>query len=222
MLSLVSMKRIWVLVRTEARIEFRERTALAGILLYVLSAAFIVFSIWRTLPPKEWGLAFWVIFLFSAMMASLRTFGAESEARYYYFYTLVHPAELFLAKATFNFVLLLSLFLVQWTVLSVMAGDPVLRKNWFFVVGLVAAGGFSVLLTFISSIAIKAPQRPALTGVLSLPLMIPMLMNLLRLTAYATGTTPDDNPWNELMLVSSVLALASAMGLWLFPYLWRS
>jgi heme exporter protein B len=216
------MNRIMALVRTEARIEFRERTALSGILLYVLSASFIVFSIWRTLPPKEWGLAFWVIFLFSALMASLRTFAKESEARYFYYYTLYHPLELFAAKAIFNFLLLTGLFAVLWMVLGVMAGDHVVRKGWFAIVGLLAAGGLSILLTFISSIAIKTQQSASLTGVLALPLMIPMLINLLRLTAYAIGTTPDDNPWNELSLLGSVLALVTAMGLWLFPYLWRS
>lgn len=216
------MKRIWTLVRTEGMIEFRERTALSGIVLYVLSASFIVFSIWRTLPAKEWGLAFWVIFLFSGLMAVLRTFGKESEARYFYFYTLYHPLELFLAKAIFNTLLLISLFALLWLVLAVMAGDHVIRKGWFLTTGLIASGGLSVLLTFISSIAIRTQQHASLTGVLALPLMIPMLINLLRLTAYATGTTPDDNPWNELMLLGSVLALVSAMGLWLFPYLWRS
>lgn len=220
--SSAAMNRVWTLVRTEARIEFRERSALSGILLYVLSASFIVFSIWRSLPPKEWGLAFWVIFLFSALMASLRTFGKESEARYFYFYTLYHPVELFVAKALFNLLLLLSLFGVLWLVLAVMAGDPVIRKGWFVVIGLCASGGLAVLLTFISSIAIKTQQNASLTGVLALPLMIPLLINLLRLTAYATGTTPDDNPWNELTLLCSVLALLTAMGLWLFPYLWRS
>lgn len=203
-------------------IEFRERTALNAILLYVLAASFIVFSIWRSLPPKEWGLAFWTIFLFAALTASLRTFARESEARYFYFYTLYHPLELFVAKALFNLLLLLGLYLVLWAVLTVMAGDPILRKGWFVVVGLCGSGGLAVLLTFISSIAIKTQQHASLTGVLALPLMIPMLVNLLRLTAFATGITPDSNPWNELTLVGSVLALSTAMGLWLFPYLWRS
>ena len=78
--SLPTMNRILTLVTTEARIELRERYALSGILLYVLSASFIVFSIWRQLPPKEWGLTFWIIFLFSALMAVLKSFGGECES----------------------------------------------------------------------------------------------------------------------------------------------
>ena len=105
------MNRILNLVATEARIELRERSALSGIVLYVLSSAFIVFSIWKQLPPKEWGLTFWVIFLFCSLMAVLKTFGRESEGRYFYYYTLYHPLELFAAKVIYNLLLLVFIFL---------------------------------------------------------------------------------------------------------------
>lgn len=216
------MKHIRNLIVTEARIELRERYALSGIVLYVLSATFIVFSIWRQLPAKEWGLTFWVIFLFCSLMAVLKTFGKESEGRYFYFYTLYHPLELFLAKVVYNLGLLLFIFLTLWLVLYVMAGDHVVRKGWFLVTGLVASVGLSFLLTLISSIAIKTQQNASMTAIMALPLMIPLLLNLLRLTAYALGTTPDENPWNEMTLLISIISLVMAMSLWLFPYLWRS
>ncbi len=216
------MNRIWTLVSTEARIELRERYALSGILLYVLSASFIVFSIWRQLPPKEWGLTFWVIFLFCSLMAVLKTFGKESEGRYFYYYTLYHPLELFIAKALYNMVLLLFIFLMLWFVLSIMAGNQIIRVDWFMITGLMACTGLSFLLTLITSIAIKTQQNASLTSVMALPLMIPLLINLLRLTAYSLGTTPDDNPWNEFMMLSGIISLVVGLSMWLFPYLWRS
>lgn len=216
------MNRILNLVATEARIELRERSALSGIVLYVLSSAFIVFSIWKQLPPKEWGLTFWVIFLFCSLMAVLKTFGRESEGRYFYYYTLYHPLELFAAKVIYNLLLLIFIFMILWFVLFVMAGNPILRIGWFFVTGLMSAIGLSFLLTLITSIAIKTQQNASLTAVMALPLMIPLLINILRLTAYASGTTPDENPWNEMMLLSSIISLVIGMSLWLFPYLWRS
>lgn len=216
------MQRILNLIVTEARIELRERYALSGIVLYVLSAAFIVFSIWRQLPAKEWGLTFWVIFLFCSLMAVLKTFGKESEGRYFYYYTLYHPLELFIAKVIYNMGLLIFIFLTLWFVLQVMAGDHIARKGWFIVTGLISSLGLSFLLTFISSIAIKTQQNASLTAIMALPLMIPLLLNLLRLTAYSLGTTPDENPWNEVTLLASIISLVMAMSLWLFPYLWRS
>ncbi len=216
------MGRIWNLVATEARIELRERFALAGLLLYVLSSSFIVFSIWKQLPPREWGLTFWVIFLFCSLMAVLKTFGRESEGRYYYYYTLYHPLELFTAKVLYNAALLIFIFLSLWFVLFVMAGGHMVRGGWFLATGLIACIGLSVLLTLISSIAIKTQQNASITAILALPLMIPILINLLRLTAYALGTTPDENPWNEVTLLASIISLVTGMALWLFPYLWRS
>lgn len=216
------MRRFWNLIITEARVELRERFVLAGILLYVLSASFIVFSIWRQLPAREWGLTFWVIFLFCALMAVLKTFGRESEGRYFYYYTLYHPLELFAAKAFYNLILLLFIFLSLWFVLFIMAGDHFERHGWFLITGLLACLGMSVQLTFISSIAIKTQQNASLTAILALPLMIPILINILKLTSYSLGATPDENPWNEVTLLGSIISLMAGMALWLFPYLWRS
>lgn len=216
------MNRILTLVAIEARIELRERYALSGIILYVLSSSFIVFSIWKELPPKEWGLSFWVIFLFCSLMAVLKSFSRESEGRYFYYYVLYHPLELFIAKVIYNLMLLLFVFIVLWSVLGIMAGDHIIRKGWFLATGVMASVGISFLLTLITSIAIKTQQNASLTAVMGLPLMIPMLINILRLTAYASGTTPDDNPWNEITLLSSIIALVTGLSLWLFPYLWRS
>lgn len=216
------MNRIWTLIATEARIELRERYALSGIVLYVLSAAFIVFSIWKELPPKEWGLTFWVIFLFCSLMAVLKTFGRESEGRYYYFYTLYHPLELFIAKAIYNLGLLFFIFLVLWGTLTLMAGNQIIRMTWFVITGGLASLGLAFLLTLITSIAIKTQQSASLTSILALPLMIPLLINMLRLTAYASGITPDDNPWNELSMLTGIISMVVGLSLWLFPYLWRS
>jgi heme exporter protein B len=155
-------------------------------------------------------------------MAVLKTFGKESEGRYFYYYTLYHPLELFTAKVVYNFLLLIFIFLVLWFVLYIMAGNHFTRVGWFLATGLMASLGLSFLLTFISSIAIKTSQNASLTSVMALPLMIPLLINILRLTAYALGTTPDENPWNEMMLLTSIISLMMGMSLWLFPYLWRS
>lgn len=221
-LSLRPMRKIWTLVSTEARIELRERYALSGILLYVLASTFIVFSIWKQLPAREWGLTFWVIFLFSALTAVLKTFGRESESRYYYYYSLYHPIDLFLAKAIYNFLLLAIIFFILWIILVVMAGNPITRSLWFAGTGLLGCTGLAMLLTLISSIAIKTQQHASMTAIMALPLLIPFLITLLRLTAYASAITPDENPWNELSLLTSITLLVSSMALWLFPYLWRS
>lgn len=202
--------------------ELRERSALSSILLYVLSASFIVFTIWKSLPAKEWGLTFWVIYLFASLMAVLRTFGKESADRYFYFYSLYHPNQLFVGKALFNTLLLLILFFLLWGVLGLMAGNPVQRHAWFIICGFIASAGFSFLLTFISSISIRTRNHATLSSVLALPLLLPLLINLLRLSAYAIGETTDENPWNEMVLIGSVLSLVLAMSLWLFPYLWRT
>src|SRR5688572_33505920 len=162
------MKRIWDLLVTELRIELRERFVLAGIILYVLSSSFIVFSIWRQLPAREWGLTFWIIFLFSSLMAVLKTFGRESEGRYFYYYTLYHPLELFMAKVIYNLLLLVFIFVVLWSVMGIMAGDHMIRKGWFLTTGLLASIGISFLLTLITFIAIKTQQNASLTVVMEI------------------------------------------------------
>ena len=55
------------LLRKEFVIEFRQRYAISGIVLYVISMVFVVYASSIKVGPKEWNVFFWLIVLFAEM-----------------------------------------------------------------------------------------------------------------------------------------------------------
>ncbi|MEO0876522.1 MAG: ABC transporter permease, partial [Bacteroidota bacterium] len=66
--------RDWVL-------EWRTRYALSGILLYVFATIVLVYSALLDIQPQVWNALFWIIILFAAVSAIVKSFVQESQQR---------------------------------------------------------------------------------------------------------------------------------------------
>ena len=55
-------------------LEWRTRYALSGIVLYVLATIVLVYSALIDIQPKIWNAIFWVIILFAAISAIVKSF----------------------------------------------------------------------------------------------------------------------------------------------------
>lgn len=219
---MISIKEIGSLIRKEFLIEFREKYALGGILLYVATSVFIVMVAFGELEPQYWNLIFWILFLFASINAVLKSFVRESEQRYLYYYTLTHPVNLLFAKVLYNAFLLFLIGCLLMFALSVIAGNPIIAFDIFFLAILMGSTSLSLTFTFISSIAIKADNSATLLAILGFPLTIPIFINLIDLSGIALGLTLDENILDEVTILASIELLLCGAGMLLFPYLWRS
>ena len=95
-------KEIWNLLRKDLMLELRMGYALSGILLYVFSTVFIVFASFIQLPNTVWNILFWVVLLFASVNAIVKSFVQESGNRQLYYYSLVNPVSVLLAKMAYN------------------------------------------------------------------------------------------------------------------------
>jgi heme exporter protein B len=219
---MISIKEIGSLIRKEFLIEFREKYALGGILLYVATSVFIVMVAFGELEPEYWNLIFWILFLFASINAVLKSFVRESEQRYLYYYTLTHPVNLLFAKVLYNAFLLCLIGCLLMFALSIIAGNPIISFDIFFLAILMGSISLSLTFTFISSIAIKADNSATLLAILGFPLTIPIFINLIDLSGIALGLTLDENILDEVTILASIELLLCGAGMLLFPYLWRS
>jgi heme exporter protein B len=219
---MISIKEIGSLIRKEFLIEFREKYALGGILLYVATSVFIVMIAFGELEPEYWNLIFWILFLFASINAVLKSFVRESEQRYLYYYTLTHPVNLLFAKVLYNAFLLCLIGCLLMFALSIIAGNPIISFDIFFLAILMGSISLSLTFTFISSIAIKADNSATLLAILGFPLTIPIFINLIDLSGIALGLTLDENILDEVTILASIELLLCGAGMLLFPYLWRS
>jgi heme exporter protein B len=213
---------ILLLIKKDLEVEFRLKYAMSSLIVYVLATVFIVYISFVEISPASWNVVYWIIFLFAATQAVMKSFIQEQNARYFYYYSLAYPILILLAKIVFNVAVLLILGLLIFFALSLVGGYPVVNYWQFFMTIFIGSVAFSVCFTFISAISIKANNSATLMAILSFPVIIPILLNLIRLTSDAMGLIQDANIYNEITLLCSIIFLMIGLGLLLFPYIWRS
>lgn len=210
------------LLLKEIRLEFRQKYAISGVLLYVLSTVFVVYvTLGQEVRGAVWASLYWIIVLFASVNAVAKSFMQEPPRRQLYYYHLVGPMAVILSKMIYNVLLLVVISLLAYGALSMVIGNPVRDVVLFYQILLLGAIGFSIAFTFLSSIAAKANQSATLMAILSFPVIIPIIMTLMRLTKIALGLMTDTAYYQDMLILLCIDVILAALALILFPYLWR-
>lgn len=219
-------KEITLLLRKEVVLEWRQRYALNGILLYVVSAVFVCylsFNLQRgLLNVVTWNALFWIIMLFAAVNAVAKSFIQERAGRAIYYYTVASPQGIILAKIMYNTLLLLLLAVICLLVYVLVMGNPIQDEGLFAVNLLLGASGFSVTLTMVSSIAAKANNHSSLMAILGFPVIIPMLLMVIKVSKNALDGLDPRVSYDEITILVAINVIVMALSYILFPYLWRT
>lgn len=215
------VKETGFLLRKELLLELRMKYAISGILLYVLSTIFIVSISFRKVEPDTWNALFWIIILFASVNAVVKSFVQENSSRELYYYSLANPIAVILSKIVYNIGLLLVLSLLSWLAFSYVGGNPVQNSLRFFVTLFLGSVGFSITFTFISAISAKADNSATLMAVLSFPLIIPILLTLIKMSASALSLAPEAGIQRDITILVAIDLLLLAMAFVLYPFLWR-
>ena len=215
------VQEIYHLIAKEFRLEMRRKYALGGILLYVISSVYIVYAGFFQIPKQSWNAIFWVLLLFASINAVAKSFVQENQGSQLYLYQLARPAAVLIAKMIYNTGLLLLIGLLTYIVLATFAGNPVRDFKLFFSILCLAALGLSIAFTFTAAIAAKSDSGAGLLAILSFPIVIPILMSLVKLSASALGLITDTSYFTDIFNLLAIDALLLALTFFLFPYLWR-
>ena len=172
--------------------------------------------------PVMWSVLFWLIILFSSVNAIANSFFREPEGRFFYYYWLVSPQALILAKLLYNFVFTLLLSFLTFIIFSAMLNAPVTNYPVFLLTVILGGTGYSFLFTTMSAIASRAGNNATLLAVLGFPLVIPLIIFLTKLsTASIAGGGFTDETVKNLLLLLAFNLVQAALALVLFPYIWR-
>ena len=202
-------------------LEFRQRYAISGIVLYVFSMIFVVYVASIKVQPQVWNILFWLIVLFASINAVVKSFVQESGARQLYYYQIADPAMLLLAKIIYNTLLLLVLSGLAFATYSVVAGNPVKDPGLFALVLLLGSLGFSISFTFIASISAKANNSATLMAILSFPVILPILLTLMRLSAIALRLMQDTSYQRDIINLLAIDFILITLSFVLFPFIWK-
>ena len=214
-------KQINYLIAKEIKLELRNKYALGGILLYVISTIFVSYLCFKQIvTPATWNALFWIILLFASLNAVAKSFITETKGKLLYIYSLVSPQAVIISKIIYNSLLLLVLSGLCLVVYCLFIGNKIQDMPLFLLTLTMGSFGFSSLLTMVSAIASKSGNSFTLMAILSFPIILPLLMVLIKLSKNALdGLEKWDVQYLLILLCINMIIIA--LSYLLFRYLWR-
>ena len=220
------MKEIKALITKDIQLEWRQRYALNGMLLYVVSTVFICFLSFRIkgndIDPITWNTLFWIILLFTSVNAIAKSFTQERAGRQLYYYMIASPEGIIISKMLYNSVLMTGLSLLAFGFYAFVMGNPVGDQSLYLLSVVLGSLGFAGTLTMVAAIASKAENPSMLMSVLSFPLIIPMLLMVMKMAKNALDGLDRASSSDEILTLVSLNAIVWVVSVILFPYLWKS
>lgn len=215
------LSEIWFLLRKDITLELRQKYAISGILLYVLSTVFVVYLVFVQLNPRVWNAMFWIIILFASVNAVTKSFMQESGYRALYYYSIANPIAVIISKIIYNVLLLSFLTLLTFGFLSLVTENPVKDMQLFLTTMFLGSVGLAITLTFISSIAVKANNSATLMAILSFPIVIPILITLIKLSAVSLRLIRDTSYGQDILSLLAIDLILVSVAFILFPFVWK-
>ncbi len=211
------------LLKKEFLLEFRQKSALGGVLVYVAGTIFVSALCFKgRLDKPSWNALFWIITLFTSVTISGRSFLRESGGQALFSYLHYRPGSFVLAKCLYNMAFMLLLGLVTFFFYGFFIRNEVENLGLFLLILLLASTGLAAVLTLMSAIASKAGGNFALMSILSLPVLMPLILVVIRLSKQAVDGIEWAGVSMSLVATLAALNILSVTLAWLlFPYLWK-
>ncbi|MEM7658496.1 MAG: heme exporter protein CcmB [Bacteroidota bacterium] len=215
-------KELRALLYKELLLEWKQKYALNGLVLYVLSMVVVVsLALVGKLNLATWNILYWIMILFIAINAVAKSFMAEKIGHLRYLYPLARPASIILAKLMYNTLLLI--LVAGLSLLAFAFLNTVELKHPLELGGILLAGctALSANLTLVTAIAAQAENRTTLLAVLGFPLVVPTLLVMIRLSQVALEGLDGSLQWGRLSVVLAMAGVLTVLSVILFPFIWR-
>jgi len=217
----MNIKHFVVLLKKEFDIEFRQKTALNGILLFVLSTVFVSYlAFQKIIQPTVWNALFWIILLFGSIITTSKSFLSEQKGRMLYNYWLYNPRQVIMSKIIYNSFLLIVVSFLTLFLFTIFIGNVVEDLSTFSLILVLSSFGFSSILTLMSGISVKAGGSFTLTAILSFPLTFPLLLVVIKVSKFAIDGLAFSVSIQYLLVLLLINIIVATLSYLLFPYLW--
>jgi len=218
--------KILSLLQLELLREWRNKYALAGLLVYELSCILVVkfmvqYSGSKNISAEGTVALFWLILLFSAVNAIANSLHQEPEGRKYYYMWLTSPANVISAKLIYNFLLSIFLTLVAFATFSLLVGFQISDYLLFIATAIAGSCGYAFVFTTVGAVASGSKNNASLLAILGMPLVIPLLIFISKLSVASMEAGFNDEAIKNLFLLITFDVIIAALAFVLFPYLWR-
>lgn len=217
------MNQIISLLTKDFTLEFRQRSTLNGILLYLLATVFVIYLVFSHIDELNlWIALYWMVLIFATINASFNSFKKESGRGYFYYYQLCSASSIILSKLIFNGVLLVVIALINYFLFTLLFENPIENLSLFFGVLVLGSLALSSTLTMVAAIASKTNNNSTLTAVLSFPILLPSILTAIKASVLCGLGFGWDECSPYILTLGLLNLMIIALSYVLFPYLWRS
>lgn len=204
--------------------ELRSRYAINTVLAFVgASLLLILFAMnAEQLAPTPKSALVWIVILFAALSSLSRSFVMETERRTYDLLRLHGKAsEIFVGKLCYNFLFTLSVNLATFILYIFLLGMPIADHTAFVLVLFLGTAGLSGVATMLGAIVSQADRKGAIFSVLSIPLLFPLILILVRTTKAALLEGFTENYLDDFWALVGYAGVTITAGILLFDYIWE-
>ncbi len=211
------------LIKKEFLLEFRQKSSIGAVLVYVVGTIFVSALCFKAkLDKPTWNALFWVITLFTSVTISGKSFLKETGGQALFNYLYYSPQQFIVSKILYNMVFMLCLSFVTFFFYGFFIKNEVENLTLFFIVLILASTGLAGVLSLMSAIAAKANGNFAIMSILSFPVLMPLILVVIRLSKQAVdGLEWAGVGFDFIAILVALNVLTIALSFILFPYLWR-
>lgn len=216
------LKEIFSLMHKEFLLEWRQKHALGGIVLYLVSTIFICYlSFAGIMPVASWNALFWIIIAFASLNLVLKSFSEENSGRKLYLYTLASPQAVIFSKILVNSLVMIVLGVMGFMLFNLFMGNLAASNGVYWIVLITGVVGFSSVLTMVSAIAGQVRNNFTLMAILGFPLILPLLLLLIRASLAALDGAAFAHISRDMIVILLLVMISLTLSYILFPYLWK-
>ncbi|MFN8260118.1 MAG: heme exporter protein CcmB [Chitinophagales bacterium] len=215
------LSNIFRLVKKEVQLEWRQKTALGTIFIYVLGTSFLIYLIFQgniTIPT--WIALFWIIALFTTVNAVSKSFIKDANEQFYYLRTIATPMEIIFSKIIYNALLISLLALVIYAVMIIFFNENIADRRLFLLTIMLGSVGFSNLFTLLSAITART-QNFVLLAILGFPIILPLLLLIVKMSELSNFAIQQKDIYMNLGAIGLLDVITLILSVVLFPYIWR-
>jgi heme exporter protein B len=211
------------LIKKELLLEFRQKSTIGGVIVYVIGTIFVSALCFKgKLDKPTWNALFWVITLFTSVTISGKSFLKETGGQALFNFLHYSPTQFIVAKILYNMVFMLALSFITFFFYAFFIKNEVENLGLFFIVLILASTGLAAILSLMSAIASKASGNFAIMSILSFPVLMPLILVVIRISKQAV----DGIEWaavgfSFIGILVALNVLTITLSFLLFPYLWR-
>jgi len=215
------LREVKALLYKEFLLEWKQKYAFNGLVLYVLSIVTVVALSFMDKGGKGWNAIYWVIMVFVAINAIAKSFIGERSGNLLYLYTVARPSAIMVSKIIYNSLLLIFVGFVALLFHALLGNTAVQNLSLFSLTLVLGSCALATNLTLVGAIASRAENKTTLMAVLSFPLIVPIHLTLARIGQKAVEGYPIYEVSGQLWFLAGITVVLVAASLVLFPVVWR-